>query len=1798
MAEEIKIPVSIDLTSLRAGLNELKSGIDKARGDIAQALTKLSVNIDGKAAVNELKGLSSTFGMLKDAASSSLNEQKAALASLIVSGQRGSEAYKQLVSSIQATTAEANKLDDAVKQVDADTQKVGKGGGLSELKNRFAEGQAAASTGGGMFGDIANKVGQLASPIGLATAGIGALTLGINQAMESGQKFETGLQAVSAVTGLTGSALDDIGERAKDLASRFGGEASTQLSAFQGVLSKFGADLAKTPNELGKVSENINILAKAGGLDAAQAMDTLANSMLQFGVKVSDGKVAAEESARYMNVLAASARVGAAEIPQVGEAVLVAGVAAKQANLDFEQTNAAIQVLAAGGKVGAEAGVALRNVLGKMAGADVIPKEAAQKLAALGVDYNLVADKSKTFEERLQALKPALGDATALAQVFGTENAAAAAILIGGAETVGAWTKEVTGTDDATQQAAKNMNTLANRIDVLKSNIQNALIGAFQKIAPALSFVIDNLGTIAKVVAPVVAAFVTMAIVSQAYAAAMGVITFIKGVYATVTGVATAATTIFGIALNTATGGLLLVVGAIAALVAGYVLFSKTSEEAAQASLDQAKASKEVVASQIKDNETKQINAQTTQELVKRYQDLASKTNLTKKEQDELRDITGKLDKQYPSLIDQTKSFKDNLGGVAEIGKQSTAELKNLKNENDNLQKSLAESNKMIIGATRNVAVAGVDTAIDEVYKLGNAFNSQANQAEFTLQRFNLSGRLFAAKNDAEIETVRVAFMEQLNKLQGAVGDQNYLAIAGAATKAVEATKQALREWSGEIKTEADKAEAGAAGAADAAKKPDDKDKKGKKDESELSIAKNEIETAKQLAERANEKARQDIIAEARANNTLDTLQTKLKLLDQEKKFADELLKITTDTFKAEGEGADVKVKRARLVDPKEIKDAEQLVVKAQNDTFKVTGKLREDEAKAREDDAKKQLALTEKRNKAQADLNKKLEDDRIALIADVNERELQEKLTALNRRGADERAKIAEQLAENLITTEQAGNARLLIDQRIAQQSAAIWKEYNDKVKKSSGDWLKDLSDAYIKAFSDIQISIAPSAEEIERANEAAQALKNISDQENDLDVQRVRATESLDSLASKQQQINDDRIKAEEDYAAVATDGWSRVKRSLQEALQTTQQATLQSANASITEYNTKRGAAIAYDKEIAELQARQAAGEQLLESEKQKIAGAETQRGEQSKEINKANELAWNNLAAGAAAAGVAVLASGGSMADALKESAKQAVMGLIEMYRFSIIALVSSVIPPPLGLVAGEAAVQLLKAGATAALGSFEVGGFTSNVGTKTVAGVVHGGEYVANAQTTNRERALFEHFERGGTSESFYMSRYQGVRGFEEGGFVSTVTGDSASIIIDVKNTGIYSVIANGLRAVYDEQLTGLQAVTDFTQTEGVAVANLYAGLKTATTSLFAEKSKASYASTISAISDYAKEQQAYNELLRDKEFGVASSKDITDKEVALGIKRSAIYTGVANGIAEEAASVLIAGGNVTQAFEQINDTISSLLSTQAEASKTALQTQSVAMTEVLQQSQQLEASRKEKSITEEEATIKQNQLNEQSTKIRQEQFTAIETQAATSFASLVMQGENVGTALKQTAGGVVTSLVDMYAPSIIALFSSIIPPPFGFAAGTVAVAGIKSLLSQALSQFESGGFTADVGTSEVAGVVHGREFVANAGITKRERGLFEFMHAGGTSEQYFEHHYLPRVLEMNKINTTISKVTALDNTAMLMELRSLREAVRSQTTRVDNYSNVSVDLDGRRISRKIISDNNYNLRRL
>lgn len=309
----------------------------------------------------------------------------------------------------------------------------------------------------------------------------------MDRASEPGIAFDSQMHEVEAITGLTGKALYDLGESARDTAKEFGGDASAMMESYKSILSRLSPEMADSQEAMQLMGDDIATLSKTMGNDAVGAMDALTTSVLQFGVDLSDPQHAANEMTRMMHVMAAGAKEGAAEVPSISAALKQAGVQALNSNVSFEETNAALQALAKGGKQGSEAGVALRNVLGKMAGIDVVPKAAQEKLQALGVNYDIVSDKTRPLAERFRELSKAQGDGTIMAQIFGTENAAAAEILLRSADYQSDLTEKITGTNVATEQANVVMGSYSERIARTKawfSDLGISIFGATQHILP------------------------------------------------------------------------------------------------------------------------------------------------------------------------------------------------------------------------------------------------------------------------------------------------------------------------------------------------------------------------------------------------------------------------------------------------------------------------------------------------------------------------------------------------------------------------------------------------------------------------------------------------------------------------------------------------------------------------------------------------------------------------------------------------------------------------------------------------------------------------------------------------------------------------------------------------------------------------------------------------------------------------------------------------------------------------------------------------------------------------------------------------------------------------------------------------------------------------------------------------------------------------------------------------------------------------------------------------------------------
>lgn len=324
------------------------------------------------------------------------------------------------------------------------------------------------------------KLGQTLAVWDLASNYVSKFNDTLGSLSSSGISLDRQMHDLSAVAGVTGDSLKQIEGYARSSAKAFGIDASQAVEGYKLLLSQLSPELGKYPEALQAMGNCIATTSKLMGGDGVAAAEVLTTAMNQYGISLDDPMKASAEMARMMNVMAAAGQAGSAELPAIKVALQQCGMAAKAANVSFEETNAAIQVLDKAGKKGSEGGVALRNVLSTLAAGRFLPEKTQEELQKAGIDVTALSDKTKPLKERLEALKPLLNDDALLSALFGRENANAARALVQGTESLQDFTDAVTGTSSAEEQAAIIMESYAERQARINQQFEDFKISIFQ----------------------------------------------------------------------------------------------------------------------------------------------------------------------------------------------------------------------------------------------------------------------------------------------------------------------------------------------------------------------------------------------------------------------------------------------------------------------------------------------------------------------------------------------------------------------------------------------------------------------------------------------------------------------------------------------------------------------------------------------------------------------------------------------------------------------------------------------------------------------------------------------------------------------------------------------------------------------------------------------------------------------------------------------------------------------------------------------------------------------------------------------------------------------------------------------------------------------------------------------------------------------------------------------------------------------------------------------------------------------
>ena len=300
----------------------------------------------------------------------------------------------------------------------------------------------------------------------VAALSLGGLQAGITSVVSKNMEFTKSLAALSSITGAVGADLDYLSNTALANAG------TAMLNAFK-VVGSQKPELLSMKEALVDTTMSAKLLA-----DAAKESDfTLEKSAIALTGQLNQFKAGADQADRFVNVLAAGAKAGAASILEVADSMRESGSVANSMGISFEKSNAVIQTLSLNVIKGGTAGIAFRNIL--LALAKQSDNEINPKIVGLTTAFENLRAKNLSTTEMIK--------------LFSTENVNAATALLSNIEKIKEMELAVTGTKVAYEQASINNDTLANDVDELGEAFDVFQIKLGAEVAPTIRVVAQSL---------------------------------------------------------------------------------------------------------------------------------------------------------------------------------------------------------------------------------------------------------------------------------------------------------------------------------------------------------------------------------------------------------------------------------------------------------------------------------------------------------------------------------------------------------------------------------------------------------------------------------------------------------------------------------------------------------------------------------------------------------------------------------------------------------------------------------------------------------------------------------------------------------------------------------------------------------------------------------------------------------------------------------------------------------------------------------------------------------------------------------------------------------------------------------------------------------------------------------------------------------------------------------------------------------------------------------------------------------
>lgn len=442
-------------------------------------------------------------------------------------------------------------------------------------------------------GDNVTNVGKKFMPVTLGVVGLGTA------AVKTAADFDSAMSKVAAVSGATGSDLEALRDKAREMGEK------TKFSASEAAEAMNYMAMAgwKTEDMLSGI-EGVMNLAAASGEDLATTSDIVTDALTAFGLT-------AKDSGHFADILAAASSNANTNVSMMGETFKYCAPIAGALGFSAEDTAEAIGLMANAGIKGSQAGTALRTIMNNLSG----------EVKICGSSIGEVTIATTNADGSMRDLSDILADCrTAFSGLSESEKAAAAESLVGknamsgflalmnaGEADINKLSSAIDNCDGSAASMAETMNdNLAGQLQILKSQLEELAISFGELLMPAIRTIVgwiqkfvDWLNSMDEGTRKVI---VTIALV----AAAIGPILIIVGkvisavgtimtLVPKLAGVINAAKGVFA-AFNAvcAANPYVLIIAAIVALVAAFIYLWNNCEEFRQFWIDLWESIKEI----------------------------------------------------------------------------------------------------------------------------------------------------------------------------------------------------------------------------------------------------------------------------------------------------------------------------------------------------------------------------------------------------------------------------------------------------------------------------------------------------------------------------------------------------------------------------------------------------------------------------------------------------------------------------------------------------------------------------------------------------------------------------------------------------------------------------------------------------------------------------------------------------------------------------------------------------------------------------------------------------------------------------------------------------------------------------------------------------------------------------------------------------------------------------------------------------------------------------------------------------